>query len=44
MVRRCWLVVRFLYEDVMERQDYVRQVLVDLVRVRASEAVRLASA
>lgn len=31
MVRAGWRVVRFVYEDVMARQDYVREVLTDLV-------------
>lgn len=31
MVRAGWRVVRFVWEDVMARQDYVRDVLVDLV-------------
>lgn len=31
MVRAGWRVVRFVYEDVMGRQDYVRDVLRDLV-------------
>ncbi|GGO92422.1 hypothetical protein GCM10011584_28790 [Nocardioides phosphati] len=31
MVRAGWRVVRFVYEDVMARQDDVREVLTDLV-------------
>lgn len=40
MVRLGWLVVRFVYEDVMRRPAYVRQVLADVVAQRQREAVR----
>jgi very-short-patch-repair endonuclease len=40
MIRMGWLVARFVYEDVMERPSYVREVLADLVVVRHQEAVR----
>lgn len=40
MTRRGWLVVRFLYEDVMRRPAYVHQVLADVVALRQREAVR----
>ena len=39
MTRQGWLVVRFVWEDVMERPAYVRGVLVDLVTLRQQEAV-----
>ena len=41
MVRLGWLVVRFVWEDVMERPAYVHGVLADLVALRQQEAVRL---
>jgi len=40
MTRRGWLVARFVYEDVMQRQRHVAEVLADLVAVRQQEAVR----
>lgn len=36
MVREGWYVVRFVWEDVMERPDYVHAVLVDVVSMRLS--------
>ena len=35
MTRAGWLVVRFVWEDVMHRQAYVASVLADLVGLRA---------
>jgi very-short-patch-repair endonuclease len=41
MVRAGWVVLRFVWEDVMERPDYVAAVLADLVALRAGmQAVR----
>ncbi len=40
MIRLGWLVLRFLYEDVMARQSYVHEVLADVVALRQQEAVR----
>lgn len=37
--RRGWVVLRFTWEQVMSDQDYVRAVLVDVVRLRTREAV-----
>ena len=43
MTRLGWLVVRFVWEDVMHRPDYVRAVLTDVARLRSREqAVRAA--
>jgi very-short-patch-repair endonuclease len=39
MTRRGWLVVRFVWEDVMHKPTYVHQVLLDLVALRHEEAV-----
>ena len=36
MARLGWLVVRFVWEDVMHRPEYVHEVLVDIVRLRAA--------
>lgn len=36
MVRLGWLVVRFLWDDVMHKPAYVHQVMCDLVRLRAA--------
>jgi very-short-patch-repair endonuclease len=44
MTRQGWLVVRFVWEDVMHRPSYVREVLADLVALRRMEAVRGQSA
>jgi very-short-patch-repair endonuclease len=38
MVRLGWLVVRFTWDDVMHKPEYVRAVLLDLVRLRDAEA------
>ena len=38
--RRDWVVLRFTWEQVMSQPDYVRGVLVDVVRIRTTEAVR----
>lgn len=37
MVRRGWLVVRFVWEDVMHEPDLVRDVLADVVALRVAE-------
>lgn len=37
MVRQGWLVVRFVWDDVMHRQDEVRAILGDVVRMRAAQ-------
>ena len=39
MTRLGWLVVRFVWEDVMHRPAYVHAVLADLVALRQMEAV-----
>jgi hypothetical protein len=36
MARAGWRVIRFVWEDVMNRQGYVREVLVDLVALGAA--------
>ena len=41
--RRGWVVLRFSWEQVMADQEYVRNVLVDTVRLRTAEAVRRSS-
>ena len=38
--RRGWVVLRFSWEQVMTDQQYVRDVLIDVVRLRTTEAVR----
>lgn len=38
MIRLGWLVVRFVWEDVMHRPEYVHDVLADVVRVRVAKA------
>lgn len=38
--RRGWVVLRFSWEQAMSEPDYVRAVLVDVVRLRTTEAVR----
>lgn len=43
MVRSGWLVVRFVWEDAMHRQDRVRQVLLDVVALRLAERDRALS-
>jgi very-short-patch-repair endonuclease len=40
MTRRGWLVARFVWEDVMRKPAYVREVLVDMVRLHQEEAVQ----
>lgn len=39
MTRRGWLVVRFVWEDVMRKPSYVHDVLLDLVALRQQEEV-----
>lgn len=41
--RRGWVLLRFAWEQVMSEPDYVRAVLVDVVRLRTTEAVRRTS-
>ena len=43
LVRQGWLVVRFVWDDVMNRPDYVREVLADIVRQREGSSSRLAA-
>ena len=43
MVRSGWLVVRFVWEDAMHRQDRVRQALLDVVALRLAERGRALS-
>jgi len=43
LVRQGWLVVRFLWDDVMHRPDHVREVLVDIVAQREGSSLRLAA-
>lgn len=43
LVRRGWLVVRFVWDDVMNRPDYVREALADIVGQREGSSSRLAA-
>jgi len=43
LVRQGWLVVRFVWDDVMNRPDYVREVLTDIVGQREGSSSRLAA-